>query len=142
MAGISPPLSILDMGSGEGATVELLNSLGYDCTGIDKLTGGDFLNLPYGGESFDAVISECAFFASGDQRRAVDEAFRVLKTGGVLMLADLFDDELWFETEKTEDITKEWTEYYLEKLWTEDNVCEIPHKKGRLHYYLLTARKG
>ena len=142
MAGISPPLKILDMGSGGGETVALLKSMGYDALGVDKQDGSDFLNLDFDDESFDAVISECAFFVSGNQKKAISEAFRVLKKGGVLMLADVFDDEIPFDVQKEEDITKEWTEYYLEKLWSEDDVCQFPHKKGKIRYYLLTGRKS
>ena len=138
MAGISPPGKILDMGSGEGETVELLKSLGFQALGIDKKNGGDFLNLPFEEGSFDAVISECAFYVSGNQKRAVEEALRVLKPGGVLMLADLFFKEIPFVPEKKLDITAEWREYWLEKLWTEDDVCYVP---GSPKYYLLTVRK-
>lgn len=138
MSELKPPARILDAGSGAGDTVELLKELGYDATGADISEGIDFLNLPFEDESFDAVISECAFYVSGNQRRAIDEAFRVLKKGGTLMLADLFFDGVPFAVDQMVDITDEWREYWLEKLWTEDNVCYVP---GSPKYYLLTARK-
>lgn len=138
MAGLAPPARILDAGSGAGETVELLRELGFETAGADIKDGVDFLNLPYEDGSFDAVISECAFYVSGNQSRAIEEAFRVLKKGGTLMLADLFFDVVPFETERMVDITIEWREYWLEKLWTEDDLCYVP---GSPKYFLLTARK-
>ena len=141
MAELAPPSKIIDCGCGEGQTVELLKSLGYDAIGVDKIYGDDFLSLPFDDGSFDAVISECAFFASGNQQKAIDEAFRLLKPGGKLMIADVFEGDVPFECEYKEDITKEWTAYYLERLWLDDTVCDVPHKKGMIHYYLAVGRK-
>ena len=50
---------------------------------------GDFLTLQYAADSMDLCISQCAFFVSRDQKKAVSECWRVLKKGGFLLLSDL-----------------------------------------------------
>ena len=134
---------VLDMGAGDGSS-------GCDiCIDIepcgDKVIKGDFLNLPFPDESFDGVLSECAFFISGDHMRAISEARRVLRPKGKLMLADVFFDQPvlpGFNVEFFEDITDEWKEYYLEALWSDENCCgfeNIPHRHPK--YYLIVASK-
>ena len=44
--------------------------------------------LPFGDESFDVVISNGVFNLIPDKRRAAKEVFRVLRSGGRLMVAD------------------------------------------------------
>ena len=49
---LPPPARWLDMGAGDGSTVRLLKSLGYEAEGIDRnprgedVTAGDYLNPP------------------------------------------------------------------------------------------------
>lgn len=145
--------SVLDMGAGAGETVELLRAQGFDARGIDlaprgeDVEEGDFLRAPHPDGSFDAVIGECSFFVSGDQRGALREAYRLLKTGGKLLLADVFFDvpepmlkSAGFEVLLIEDQTAAWREYYLEALWRGDAVCcALP--KGKASYYSLIGRK-
>lgn len=44
--------------------------------------------LPFGDESFDAVVGTLAFCTIGDPARALSEARRVLKTGGAFRLVE------------------------------------------------------
>lgn len=141
MGKLEPPCRILDAGCGEGESVSLLKEMGFDAVGADLKNGIDFLNLPFDDESFDAVISECAFFISGNQKKAIEEAFRVLKPGGKLLLADIFFEDIPFEVSEIEDITDEWKEYYLEKIWAGESICDIPEHKGKVHYYLCCGEK-
>ena len=74
-------MEALDLGAGEGETVRILRSLGINAHGVDlsprsrDVQKGDFLNLDYTAESMDLCISQCAFFVSGDQQKAVSECW-------------------------------------------------------------------
>ena len=145
--------SVLDMGAGAGETLALLRSLGYAARGIDReprspdVEKGDFLHAPFPDGSFDAVLSQCAFFVSGDQRGALREAGRLLRGGGKLLLSDVFFEDAeklvqsaGFKILYAGDMTALWRKYWLEALWEDDEpCCEIP--KGKSSYWLLIAGK-
>jgi SAM-dependent methyltransferase len=153
LAELAPGAWVLDPGAGAGEAVALLRSLGYEARGIDReprsdlVETGDLLRAPFPDGSFDAVLSQCAFFVSGDQPGALKEAARLLRPGGKLLLSDLFfEDPLpllekaGFRLLRREDLTAAWRDYYLEALWREDApCCEIP--RGKCSYWLLIAQK-
>lgn len=146
---------ILDLGAGDGTTVRLLRERGFEIVGLDlKPAGegvlkGDLLHTGFPDASFDCVISECAFWRSGDQRTAISEAGRILKPGGCLLLADVFfeDPDLpGFRILSREDRTPAWREYYLSALWREDLPedlfgCGCAPAKGNCRYWMLIAKK-
>ena len=143
---------VLDLGAGDGDGVRLLRSLGYDARGMDQkaapdVEAGDLLHTGFEDGSFDAVMSECAFFVSGDVPAALRESARLLKSGGTLLLADVF-----FEPPEPllnaaglrlivkEDWTKAWRAYYLRSIW--EGTAEVcPAPKGKSAYWMLIARK-
>ena len=143
---------ILDMGAGAGETLRLLRESGFDAAGIDlspraqAVLQGDFLAAPFPDGSFDAVLSQCAFFVSGDVPGALREATRLLKRGGKLLLSDVFFEDpvpllerAGFSVLSAEDMTPQWREYYLEALWREDEPCCLP--RGKCNYWLLIAER-
>ena len=154
LAGLPKGARILDMGAGAGETLALLRSLGFGALGLDReprspqVMQGDFLAAPFPSESFDAVISQCAFFVSGNVTGALGEAHRLLRPGGRLLLSDLFfqDPEpllqaAGFTVLCVEDMTPLWREYYLEALWREDEpCCVIP--RGKCSYRLLIGERS
>ncbi len=151
-AGWKPGARVLDMGAGDGASVRLLRALGYEAEGVDLaprgggVRRGDFLHMQCVGGSFDGILSECAFYDSGDQRGAFREAARLLKKGGVLAVADVFCEDAeetarraGFEILYTEDLTAQWREYYLEAIWR----GEVRHcGGGKSADMMLIGRKG
>ena len=151
LAPLTDGAKILDMGAGAGETVTILRTQGYEAVGIDLAPRGenvekaDFLCAPFPKESFDAVISQCAFFVSGNAGKALSEAYRVLKKGGILMLSDVFfrnavevAESVPFKVLHSEDLTAQWREYYLEALWRGAVCCGI---RGRCTYEMLICKK-
>lgn len=93
---------VLDIGSGTGATLELLDARGHAAIGIDRgsalaslasaraaVAVGDAERLPFADAAFDAITMECVLSALPDKRAATDEVHRVLRPGGMLLLTDM-----------------------------------------------------
>lgn len=166
-AGLAPGSKILDLGAGAGETVQLLRKRGYDAYGIDLaprceaaalpsgcggpaaafVLQGDFLHAPFPDGSFDAVISQCAFFVSGDVPGALRESFRLLIPCGLLLLSDVAFEPLrplaeaaGFTMLREEDLTPLWKEYYIDAIWRGEALCcDYPQKKCA--YTALICRK-
>lgn len=149
MSGLEP-CRILDLGAGEGGTVRLLREQGFFAQGIDSepsadVEAGDFLHCPYGDGEFDAVLSEGVFFGSGQEEACWQEALRLLKKGGMLLLADVcFTDvkghvtrlqDAGFQVDHVEDATALWAEYGLLE------QVEQVGGKGRCRYFLSVCQK-
>ena len=154
LAALPAGARVLDLGAGAGEAVALLRALGYEAEGLDlrpradRVRQGDLLHTGLEDESFDGILSQCAFFLSGDVPGALREAARLLKPGGRLLLSDVFfvpPEPLLaaagFALLHREDMTPQWRDYYLEALWREDTpCCDIP--RGRCRYWLLIAERS
>ena len=154
LAFLDAPCHWLDMGAGDGSTVRLLKSLGYEAVGLDlsprgeDVLQGDYLNAPYKDGSFDGILSQCSFYTSGDVPGALKEASRMLRKGGKLVFSDVTENVVallnhcrgaGFAVRHLEDLTEDWKEYYLEALWTQDDVCMPQGKK--FSYVLFVCEK-
>ena len=144
----------LDMGAGDGSAVRLLRNLGYAAEGIDleprgkDVVRGNYLDSPWQEGFFDGILSQCSFYVGGDVPGALQEASRLLHKGGKLVFSDVTENvvtllnqcrQAGFAVRHLEDLTGEWKEYYLEALWTQDNVCLQPGKK--VSYVLFVCEK-
>ena len=115
-------LKLLDIGCGTGQYALELAGLGLEVNGIDisaamlsqaqaktekagltvDLRVGDALKLPFGEQTFDLVLSVTALEFVPALPAALQEAFRVLKAGGRLVVGLIAKNS-------------PWEQYYLEK---------------------------
>lgn len=106
------PRDVLDLDAGNGSLVLMLGSLGHDAVGIEP--GRDAVrrsrriarnlglsvdfrigrseNIPFPDRVFDAVHVRIARLAHEIQDEVIDEAMRVLRPGGLLILSALPSD--------------------------------------------------
>ena len=152
LAGLQPGARVIDLGAGDGDGVRLLRNLGFEAYGVDRkaaqgVDAGNLLHTGFADASFDAVMSECAFFVSGDVPGALRESARLLAPGGTLLLADVFFEPpeplleaAGFRINAKEDWTGAWREYYLRSIW-EGTAETCPITKGKCQYWMLIGRK-
>lgn len=103
--GITAATNILDAGCGNGTTGAFLKQqYGAQVTGLDlsyantqqtslrsvPVLQGSIDNLPFCDAAFDVVNCDCVLSLSHSLQDAVTECSRVLCTGGMLLLSDLY----------------------------------------------------
>lgn len=117
LSGLELKSKFLDLGCGLGATVNYLNTLGFQAVGIDcsvelirqgrkKYPKADLLvgrgeSLPFADKTLDAVLAECSL-STMKLQSVLDECARVLRKGGKLLVSDVYArqqaDESLFHT--------------------------------------------
>jgi SAM-dependent methyltransferase len=101
---------LLDVGCGVGATVErLISRYGFDACGVDtspaliaeglgrntalRLSEATAEALPFAGGSQDGILCECVLSLLENPHTALVEFQRVLRSGGYLILSDMYARE-------------------------------------------------
>jgi ubiquinone/menaquinone biosynthesis C-methylase UbiE len=117
LVGTAPLELYLDLGTGTGRLLELFEPLARQATGIDQsremlglarskldaeglqrvqVRQGDIFALPYASGTADLITIHQVLHYLDDPARAIQEAGRVLKPGGRLLIADFAPHELEF----------------------------------------------
>jgi len=186
IAGIRPEGRVIDIGCGCGVTAGLLSELGFDAVGLDmdadkiaaaavaypmaRFFRGDACALPFKDEFADGLFIECVLSLIPDASKALEEAARVLRCGGRLILTDLYAKKenvetgglslrkqetvealvtaAGFEITIFEDYTKALQEYYVRLIFEgEGGDCAFygadmgELKRAGAGYFLLIAKK-
>lgn len=143
-----PGMEILDVGCGTGNLSLELARLGVRVTGIDvsepmlakarykaereglpvKFYRADARKLPFNDGTFDAVVSLTALEFVPDLREALEEAYRVLKPGGRLVVGVIGGNSAW-------------SRYYQEKA-AQDPESLFRHARFPTLEELLAAMPG
>ncbi len=93
LAGIKRGGRALDVGSGDGSSLRLMNQLGSRSVGLDTNPSGGVVvrgtatDIPFKDGSFELVVCLRTLQHVNDDERAVREIRRVLRPGGRLVLA-------------------------------------------------------
>ncbi len=119
--GNRPVNAMLDLGTGTGRMLDLLQPLYERAVGIDsshdmlavaranldravlphaQVRLGDIRNLPFGRNTFDLVVIHQVLHFLDHPRQAVQEAARVLRPGGRLLIVDFAPHDLEFLREQ------------------------------------------
>jgi ubiquinone/menaquinone biosynthesis C-methylase UbiE len=107
--GIRPDMDVLEVGCGPGFTTELLleevPAGSVTCLELEQhqIDEGSVTDAPFPAESFDLTHARFVLQHVPDPAKALAEAHRVLRPGGLCVLADV-DDRLWGSVFPTPDL--------------------------------------
>lgn len=145
LADFSKGDNVLDIGAGTGTYSIWLGKKGLDVTALDQSTEmmkvakdkadkegldinwilGDAHNLPFSDNTFDLVISVTAIEFMDNPKRVLEEAMRVLKPKGKLIIGVLTKDSPWGELYQA--VAKEDPSNLFAKahLYTEEEIADL-----------------
>lgn len=157
---------VLDVGCGTGEILSIIKTLypAVSLFGIDiskemlkqaeekglnnsRLFLGDAENLPFENERFDLLICTDSFHHYPNPQRAIDEFYRVLKAGGILLLADFWKPfpfrqlmNLFIPFSNEGDV-KIYSKNEIIKFLEQSNFKNIQYQKINKSSYLSIVKK-
>lgn len=103
LAALPPGAQVADLGSGGGESIGFLRQTGATAVGIDLSRPESFAGhtvmadaarrLPLKTASMDGVLAECSLSLMASPQEVLAECARVLRSGGGLMISDLYARE-------------------------------------------------
>ena len=109
----------------------------------------DYLTSPFDNDSFDVIWAVESFFHCIDKSRFIKECYRLLKPGGILLIADYFASKLP-ETDYEKVLMKNWFKGFhipnlLSEIEFENEVARVGfdefHYKNVSEYVLPSSKK-
>lgn len=175
---LASPADVLDAGCGTGATVKWLRDNGFAAWGVDVrcaaetkwLRTGDMCELPWPDACFDGYLAECSLSVCRSAAQALAEAWRVLRPGGWLLVADVYSanaagpsfslkeaatlaawqraaEAAGFSEVCQLDRSALWKPFVLEALWAGLELADLwcgsaqQEASGKMGYLLMTGRR-
>jgi ubiquinone/menaquinone biosynthesis C-methylase UbiE len=155
--------SILDVGCGDGRLLEILKRDRRMLNGIDisskmikiaekklsdkaRLVVGDSEFLPWPDDEFDAIICAASFHHYPKPKAVLKEMVRVLKQGGVLLIAELyFPNLIRIGANAIMPLLKYgvyhfYSRHQMENLFRQIDLKDITCKRVR-NYFIMYAKK-
>lgn len=141
---------LCDMGCGEGMTVKKLREMGFDAVGIEpsEAISGEYIiraaaeTTGLESAAYDGVLFECSLSLC-NVPPALNEAGRVLKKGGKIIVSDLFS-----ETSREKDGGAVKKVFSKEEIISEvkragfDNILFEDHSRDMVTFYLQMIMDG
>jgi SAM-dependent methyltransferase len=99
LCGFAAGEAVLDVGCGSGGTLRMLLDAGLDAVGLDRerhfqeglpFLQGDASAIDMDEGSLDGIVCECVLSLLPDQDKALAGFARLLRTGGRLLLTDVY----------------------------------------------------
>ena len=147
LAGLKEGSEVLCLGGMDSQL--LVSRSGYKAKRLKIAKPGKdaFLDCDYPENSFDGILSQGDLYVTGDMEKSLMKAASLLKKGGKLMMSELcleenFDKYLLkagLEVESCEDVSAMWRAYYMDKLFSGEDVPEWI--EGAFKYYTMVCRK-
>ena len=141
-----PKREMLELGCGTGHWSDYFLQKGFKVIGIDtseamlsiakkkniniKCEIADSQNIPFKDESFDVVSSITMLEFVENQDKVIEEAYRVLKKGGTLILGCLNKNSILAKNKENSETFKEANFLTTEEIKTKLKKFEIKHIKS------------
>ncbi|MFC2156312.1 ArsR/SmtB family transcription factor [Acidobacteriota bacterium] len=158
--------TIVDLGCGTGDLLPLLKKKARQVIGVEKsarmleearkyfapekngidIRIGELEHLPLRDEEADAAVTNMVLHHLPEPRKAFEEAFRVLKPGGILLIIDLLSHQDEGMREKYGDLwlgfsTETLEKWLTEKGFTQQKIERFDLKKGLKGFFNLSIKK-